>query len=75
VYLFYGFVIVAMATQCVLFAAHVLLCLTLIQPVVVQYLFWITFSVVFVLFSVGFVQVVSIHAIGKKEWEGQLVVG
>ncbi len=48
-----------------LLIAHVLLCLQLIQPVVVQYLFWITFSVVFVLFAVGFVQIVSIHAIGK----------
>lgn len=45
--------------------AHVVLSLKLIENVVLQYLFWIGFPVVFVLFSVGFVQVVSIHAIGS----------
>ena len=30
-----------------------------------QYFFWVFFSLVFILFSVGFVQLVSTHAIGK----------
>lgn len=45
-------------------AAHVLLSLRMIENVVLQYFFWIGFPLVFVLFAVGFVQVMSIHAIG-----------
>ena len=45
--------------------APVVLSLRLIQNVVLQYFFWIMYPVVFVLFSVGFVQVVSTHAIGE----------
>ena len=47
--------------------AHVVLSLQLSSHlhVVLQYFLWVGFSLLFVLFSIGFVQVVSIHAIGK----------
>lgn len=47
--------------------AHVVLSIQLLSDThaLVQYLFWVAYPVLFILFSVGFVQVVSIHAIGS----------
>lgn len=47
--------------------AHVVLSLRLLghTHAIFQYIFWVGYPVLFVLFAVGFVQVVSIHAIGK----------
>ena len=45
--------------------AHVLLSLTLVHSILLQYALWIAFPLFFILFAVSFVQFVSIHAIGK----------
>ena len=37
----------------------------LVAHIPAQYILWVFFALVFILFSVGFVQLVSIHAIGK----------
>ena len=46
-------------------AARRTLSFILVAHVVGQYILWVFFALVFILFSVGFVQLVSIHAIGK----------
>ncbi len=46
--------------------AQRILSLQLVESPIVQYLFWVSFSLVFILFSVSIVQVISTHAIG--EW-------
>ena len=46
--------------------AHSILSFQLIDVVIGQFIFWVLYPLVFILLSVSFVQVMSIHAIG--EW-------
>ncbi|XP_064385075.1 chloride channel protein 2-like [Halichondria panicea] len=48
----------------ILTAQHIL-SLQLVESPFVQYLFWVSFSLVFILFSVSVVQAISTHAIGS----------
>lgn len=55
-----------------MYVAHEILSLNLVAEshVVLQLLLWILFPLLLITFSVGFVQLVSIHAIGNFIYQG-----